>query len=159
MKEAGKWDEPYKFAKLVGFKVVDGNLLKSFNKLGKSFAEVPLDALESLCTVDNEEVESNGSDKEEEQEEEQEDQEGNFIEEEKESDDDDVGGHAWKVGRRIAGSLTYLHIKRALKLLNSCCHENIFLGVVRKGTGHLRIFHKKNLSTRSTTLLNTATLR
>ena len=118
LKETGKRDVPYTFAKPVGFKVVDGNLPESFNKLGKSFADVPLAELESLCTVDYEEVEAHVSDEEEEQEEDQEGLVENVIEEEdKESEEGDVGGRAWKVSTHTDGRLTYLHIKRALKLL------------------------------------------
>ena len=114
LKEASKWDVPYEFAKPVGFKVVNGNLPKSLNKLGKSFPDAPLNALESLCTVDHKEVKSNKSGKED-----QEDQEENLTGEEKESDEGGIGRCTWKVSRCMAGSLTYLHIKQALKFLVS----------------------------------------
>lgn len=66
LKEAGKWDVLYKFVKLVGFKVVDGNFFKFFNKLDKLFVDVSLEDLEFLCIVDDEEVELYERDKEEE---------------------------------------------------------------------------------------------
>jgi len=51
LKEAEKWDVPNKFAKPVGFKVVDASLPKYFKKLDKSFADILFEDLQSLCTV------------------------------------------------------------------------------------------------------------
>ena len=119
LKEAWKWDVPYEFAKPVGFKIVNGNLPKSLKKLGKSFPDAPLDALESLYTVNHKEVKSNKSGKEDKQQEDQADQEENLTAEEKESDEGGIGRCTWKVSRCMAGSLTYLHIKQALKFLVS----------------------------------------
>ena len=121
LKETGKWDVPYKFTKPQGFKVVDGDIPKDFNKFSKSFANVTLVDLETLCTGDNEEIESNENDAGEETSSsaanESENQEDNVSEGEEETAEGDKGGRAWKVSRYTDGKLTYLHIKMALKLL------------------------------------------
>ena len=49
-----------KFTKPVGFNVDNGTLLKFFNMLGKSFADILLEDLGSLSTVDDKEVGSQG---------------------------------------------------------------------------------------------------
>ena len=67
LKETGNWDLPYTFAKPHGFKVVDDQPPKDFNKLNKSFADASLEDLESLCSGDKEEIESNEADGEEEE--------------------------------------------------------------------------------------------
>lgn len=68
LKKTENWEMPYKYAKPDGYKVVNGQLPKDFNKLSKSFAHASasLEDLESHCSEHKEELESKGVDEEEE---------------------------------------------------------------------------------------------
>ena len=122
--ETGNWYLPYTFAKPHGFKVVDDQPPKDFNKLNKSFADASLEDLESLCSGDKEEIESNEADGEDEEStnhksndsKDQGGKEEEFIDENRNGETEE-GGRKWKVSKYANGNMTYHPHKASLKTL------------------------------------------
>ena len=121
LKETGNWDVPYKFSKPTGYKVVDGPPPKDFDRLTRSFTYASLEDLESQCQDKSDEAELNVNCQEDTIADNVDDDNDHGGKDETNADeemgDTEQGGRKWKVSRYSNGSLSYIHIKRALKLL------------------------------------------
>lgn len=121
LKETGNWDMPYKYAKPTGNKIVDGPPPKDFDRLTSSFTYASLEDLKSKCQDKRDEDELNVNYEEDKMDNNVDDGEDHGGKDETNTDeemgDNEQGGRKWKVSRYSNGSLSYLHIKQALKLL------------------------------------------
>lgn len=121
LKETGNWDMPYKFSKPTGYKVVDGPPPEDFNRLTRSFTYASLEDLESQCQDKSDEAELNVNCQEDKVADNVDDDDDHGGKDEPNADeemgDTEQGGLKWEVSRYSNGSLSYIHIKQALKLL------------------------------------------
>ena len=113
LKETGNWKKPYCFSKPKGYTVVDGPPSKDFNKLDTSFAKVSIPDLESKCCEETDEVQTTR----EEVENRSEDNDRRFIDSVDEDDVNLKGGKNWKISKYVDGTLTYIHVSQAIKIL------------------------------------------
>ena len=121
LKRSGFWEIPYSYEHPSGMQLMEGTLPKEYNMLHKSYADIKNSLGEPDADVESE-LEHEVNDEREEREKEETEEGSESTEQQEDGDvnlekEEKGAKHRWKITKVAGGTTTYIHIKKALKLV------------------------------------------